>query len=159
MKVELIDLEPDIRFTRLCPNKDFELSFAIKRQAMEATIARKWPWDDNYQREIHQLRLCEKPFYFIHRNTSIIGTLSFAPYDTYVRFGEFYLYPALHGQGIGTRILTHCLNLADKAFLPVRLEYLKWNPVGSLYKRYGFRFTGESDIHWFMERTVGASSG
>ncbi len=32
--------------------------------------------------------------------------------------------------------------------LPVRLRYLKWNPVGSLYRRNGFQQVGESDVHF-----------
>jgi hypothetical protein len=36
--------------------------------------------------------------------------------------------------------------------LPMRLRYLKWNPVGSLYRREGFRQVGETDIHFLMER-------
>ena len=34
----------------------------------------------------------------------------------------------------------------------VRLEYLKWNPAGSLYLRNGFVRTHETDIHVFLER-------
>jgi hypothetical protein len=34
----------------------------------------------------------------------------------------------------------------------VRREYLKWNPVGSLYLRHGFVRTHEADIHFFLER-------
>src|SRR5215213_629953 len=52
----------------------------------------------------------------------------------------------LHRQSLGTKTLQHCLALTDEACLPVRLEYLKWNPVGTLYKRHGFRTIGESDI-------------
>jgi hypothetical protein len=42
--------------------------------------------------------------------------------------------------------------IADERPLPVRLEYLKWNPAGSLYLRNGFVRTHETDIHVFLER-------
>jgi len=52
---------------------------------------------------------------------------------------------------VGTRILRHALTIADERRLPVRLEYLKWNPVGSLYHlRNGFVRTHETDIHVFL---------
>jgi hypothetical protein len=53
---------------------------------------------------------------------------------------------------VGTRIPRHALAIADERQLPVRLEYLKWNPVGSLYLRNGFVRTHETDTHVFLER-------
>jgi GNAT superfamily N-acetyltransferase len=154
MTIEISDLSSEIKFCPLSPEADFELSFRIKKSAMGPIIMQKWEWDETYQRNIHRQRLSEKPFYFVQRNNRTIGTLSLLYMETYVRFGEFYLLSELHHQGLGTKILQHCLTLTDEACLPVRLEYLKWNPVGTLYERHGFRTIGESDIHWFMERVA-----
>ena len=49
-------------------------------------------------------------------------------------------------------VLAKAIGEADRTRLPMRLEYLKWNPVGSLYERHGFLRTGENDTHYFMER-------
>ena len=75
--------------------------------------------------------------------------------DDFIRLGEFYLMPERQRRGLGTRILRHCLSLADDAGLPVCLEYLKWNPAGTLYRREGFVVIGETDIHYQMQRPVG----
>ena len=88
----------------------------------------------------------------------MIGTLSWQVHPDHVRFGEFYLLEKYQGRGLGTRILRHALALADAGALPVRLEYLKWNPVGRLYLRNGFKPTQETDIHLFLERPVPASN-
>ena len=32
--------------------------------------------------------------------------------------------------------------------MPLRLRYLKWNPVGSLYRRHGFSIIDETEIHF-----------
>jgi hypothetical protein len=40
---------------------------------------------------------------------------------------------------------------------PVKLEHLHWNPVGSLYRRYGFVEVARSEIHCFMERATPSS--
>ena len=77
--------------------------------------------------------------------------------DDFIRLGEFYLMPERQRRGLGTRILRHCLSLADDAALSVRLEYLKWNPAGTLYRREGFVVTGETDIHYLMQRPVGGA--
>ncbi|WP_424511412.1 hypothetical protein [Reinekea marinisedimentorum] len=55
-------------------------------------------------------------------------------------------------QGVGSYILKNFLQEYDENSRVAVLEYLKWNPVGSLYKRNGFKVTSESDINYFMER-------
>ena len=69
-----------------------------------------------------------------------------------MRFGEFYLFPAYQGRGVGSAILRHCVILGELYGLRVGLERLHWNPVGSLYRRHGFVEIGRSEVHAFMER-------
>jgi|SRR5450755_4689357 GNAT superfamily N-acetyltransferase len=146
-------LEPDIRFEHL-PHSEhaLEFSFAVKKEALGPHIRARWPWDETYQREVHQARFSEKPFFCILRSDNAIGTLSWQVCADHARFGEFYLFERHQEQGLGTRILKHVLAQADAMHMPVRLEYLKWNPVGHLYLRHGFRPTHETDIHVFLER-------
>jgi len=101
---------------------------------------------------MHQVRFAEKPFFAIWWADSAVGVLSWSVCLDHARFGEFYLFYRYQGRGLGSRILEHALAQADAANLPVRLEYLKWNPVGTLYKRYGFFVTHETDSHFFLER-------
>jgi GNAT superfamily N-acetyltransferase len=147
------DLAPDVTFP-LLPRDESSLhySYEVKRAAMGPHIAKKWGWDDALQQRLHRDRFDEKPFFKIARHGHGIGTVSLAQSADHLRFGEFYLLPDFQRQGIGSLILRHCLQLADAQCLPVRLEYLKWNPVGSLYGRHGFVVTGETEIHWLMER-------
>jgi GNAT superfamily N-acetyltransferase len=150
---DLPDLLPDIRFALLPTSAEaFEFSFAAKKEALGPHIRARWPWDEDYQRQVHRLRLAEKPFFAIHRDEVPIGTLSWQSHPDHFRFGEFYLLQRQQGSGLGRRILRHALALADAAGLPVRLEYLKWNPVGTLYLRHGFQPIGETDIHVLMQR-------
>ena len=62
------------------------------------------------------------------------------------------LLPWFQRQGIGTEVLLAVLQRADADGLPVRLEYLKGNPVGSLYKRHGFAVVAENGSHYFLVR-------
>ena len=146
-------LSADLNF-RLLTNsaEDFAFSFEVKKAAMGQHIAEKWGWDEEYQLKVHLDHLSKKPFFAIQRNTERIGTLSWMLEEGFIRFGEFYIFPQEQQRGLGTSVLKHCLGIADKMNLPVRLEYLKWNPVGSLYKRHGFEIIGETHNHWLMER-------
>jgi ribosomal protein S18 acetylase RimI-like enzyme len=49
-------------------------------------------------------------------------------------------------------VLSEFLKDCDRSNRAVQLEYLKWNPVGSLYKRHGFEVVSENKIHYFMVR-------
>lgn len=151
--MDLPDLPSDLTFPRLPRTAEaVAFAFAAKRAAMGPHITRHWPWDEAFQRDLHRRRFDEKPFFQIGRGGRPLGTLSFQVAPDHVRFGEFYLFPAYQGRGFGSAILHHCLSLADQRGLPVRLEHLHWNPVGSLHRRNGFVETGRSDIHTFMER-------
>jgi GNAT superfamily N-acetyltransferase len=155
--MQLPALAPDIEFARLpSTTEGFRFSFEVKRAALGPYIVERWGWDEAVQRGIHEARLAEKPFFEIRRVGEAVGTVSVHRHPDHIRFGEFYLLPPHQGHGLGTRILRHCLSLADDLGIPVRLEYLKWNPVGSLYRRHGFVVIGESEIHWFMERQPSA---
>ncbi len=72
--------------------------------------------------------------------------------------GGYYIFPEHQQKGLGTNTLLHVLRMADEAMLPVRLEYLKWNPVGSLYLRNGFRVTHETETHYHLERKSTATN-
>ena len=113
-------------------------------------------WDEGLQLRLHDERFAEKPFSRIVWRSEDIGTVSLMCLADCVRFGEFCLFPAHQRRGIGGAILGHCLALIDAEGVTVRLEYLKWNPVGSLYRRHGFAVIGETDIHWLMERPAAA---
>jgi GNAT superfamily N-acetyltransferase len=153
--MDLPELAPDIGFCRLPKTEDaLHFSFAVKRAALGPHIIVRWEWTEDDQWQIHRTRFSEKPFFQILQSEHPIGTVSVLRHQDHIRFGEFYVFPEHQGKGLGTRVLQHCLSLADAKGLPVRLEYLKWNPVGSLYYRHGFVTIGESDIHWFLERPV-----
>jgi GNAT superfamily N-acetyltransferase len=83
-----------------------------------------------------------------------VGTLSFHIQPDHIRFGEFYLLPQHQNRGIGSALLAHCRRVADSLTLPVRLEYLHWNPVGALYRRHDFVQVGQSDTHRFLQRAA-----
>lgn len=140
--------------TTLRPAKssDLEFSFTAKHQALGPHIAKRWGWDDAFQREFHRKRWVGRPWSIIMLGERPIGTVSVEETESHIRFGEFYLLPAHQGQGIGTKVLQSVLKHADAQALPVKLEYLKWNPVGSLYKRHGFVVVDENEIHYFLVR-------
>ncbi|GEO17753.1 GNAT family N-acetyltransferase [Microvirga aerophila] len=157
--MEIPDLPPDISFDRLPQTSEaIDFAFEVKRAAMGPHIIPRWGWDEGFQRNFHEQRFRDTPLSRIMHNGQAVGTIALTALADYLRLDEFYLHPAYQREGLGTRILSHCLVIADARGMPLRLRYLKWNPVGSLYRRHGFMVIDETDIHFIMERQPGEAS-
>ena len=142
-----------MQFTlRPAVESDFDFAFQAKREALGPHIIAKWGWDETFQLAIHGNRWRERPWSIIESDGTAVGSVSVAEAADHIRFGEFYLLPQFQRQGLGTNILLSVLARSNDLSLPVRLEYLKWNPVGSLYRRHGFEVISENDTHYFMAR-------
>jgi GNAT superfamily N-acetyltransferase len=151
--MDIPELPPDISFERLPHTPEArDFAFEVKRVAMGPHIMVQWGWDEAFQRNFHEKRFRDTPFSRIVHNGQAVGTVALTALVDHLRLDEFYLFPARQGQGLGTRILNHCLAIADTRGMPLRLRYLKWNPVGSLYRRHGFMGIDETEIHFIMER-------
>jgi len=67
-------------------------------------------------------------------------------------FCRFFLLPNFHGKGIGSQVLSQCLEFADNENKPVKLCYLQGNRVGGLYRKFGFQVTSENTQFIHMNR-------
>lgn len=132
--------------------KDSDFAFQVKKDALGPHIESRWGWDEQYQMKLHEQRWHEKPWFLIYLGDEKIGTVSIIEEPDALRVGEFYLLCNWRGKGLGTKILQDILKRCDTEMRLCRLEYLKWNPVGSLYKRHDFEIISENDTHYFMLR-------
>jgi len=137
---------------RPATDSDYTFAFEAKQRALGPHISARWGWQSDVQARFHRQRWAERPWCIIELDGRSIGTVSVERTATEMRFGEFYLLPEHQGRGIGSAVLQGVLAEADASALTVNLEYLKWNPVGSLYKRHGFVVTKENDSHYFLSR-------
>jgi ribosomal protein S18 acetylase RimI-like enzyme len=142
-------MKPTLRPTT---DTDFAFAFETKKDAMGPHISSRWGWDEKYQLDVHQQRWSEKPWFIVMLGEELIGTVSIHEQPDFIRFGEFYLLNSFQRKGLGSRVLSDFLEDCDRSKRVVQLEYLKWNPVGSLYKRHGFEVVSENEIHYFMVR-------
>ena len=132
--------------------EDFEFALAVKKDALGPYIIPRWGWDEQRQREMHAERWATRGFSRIVLDGEPVGTVSVDHMGDHLVLAEFYIRPAFHRRGIGTRILGSLLADAAGNGLPVRLQCLKWNPARSLYQRHGFTIVGETETHFLMER-------
>ncbi len=137
---------------RPATHNDFAFAFEAKRQALGPYIVSRWGWNEVFQLELHRTRWDERPWSIIELNGTPIGTLSVQEHNDHIRLGEFYVLPPYQRHGIGTMLLRQVIERSSALSVPVKLEYLKWSPVGSLYRRHRFAVVSENETHYFMER-------
>ena len=134
-------------------------AFEVKRAALREHVAQVWGWDDAVQQAFHASDWASHRPDVIELDGMPIGTVETIAHADHLYVGEFYLLPAYQRRGIGRQVLEDILARADRLSLRVRLQFLKVNPVRSLYERAGFRVTEESETHFFAERPVEGPGG
>ena len=72
---------------------NIDFAFEAKRAALGPHIMARWPWDEAFQRDLHEQHFAEKRFFEIRRAEKRLGTVSFQVLPDHVRFGEFSLFP------------------------------------------------------------------
>ena len=132
--------------------EDFAFAFEAKKDAIGPHVMARWGWDDAFQMEHHRKHWQEKLWQIIIVDQEPVGTVSIDIKPTHLQFGEFYICHHYRRHGLGTAVLTYVLQSADQSRIETRLEYLKWNPVASLYARHGFRVISENKTHYFLAR-------
>jgi ribosomal protein S18 acetylase RimI-like enzyme len=139
---------------RPATSNDSSFSYAVKRAALGDYVAQVWGWDETVQQNYHAADWAAHRPDIVELDDIPIGTLEVVEHHDHLYIGEFYLLPQYQRRGIGTELLRRVLTQADAAAVPVRLQFLKVNPVRSLYERHGFEVAGESATHYFAERAA-----
>lgn len=131
---------------------DQPFAYAVKRAALGAYVAQVWGWNEEVQEAHHAADWAHHQPDIIQLSEVPIGTLEVIEHADHLYIGEFYLLPEFQRRGIGSALLNDVLARADALGIPTRLQFLKVNPVRSLYERHGFTVTGDSVSHYFAER-------
>jgi GNAT superfamily N-acetyltransferase len=152
-----LDDTSEFKFALLSDSEeDFDFSLAVRNAAMRPHLTLRWPWDDAWQERLHRRRFEVEPFAAISNMNRRVGTVCLERLPDYWLLSEFYLFPEFQRRGIGSKILRLACAAADREKQPIRLHCLLWNPAGELYRRFGFREIGRTDINAIMERSPGA---
>jgi ribosomal protein S18 acetylase RimI-like enzyme len=131
--------------------ESFEFAYGVKRAAMGPHVRPRWGWDEGEQRAILREKWEAKSCYSSRVGADAVGLVAIDERADEIELSEFYIKPSMHGRGIGSEVIREIFGRARAKGLPVRLRALKWNPAVKLYARHGFRVTGETEHHVYME--------
>lgn len=135
-----------------------EFSYQVKKAAMGGYITQIWGWDEKVQKNLHDGDWRQKRPQIILYDNKPIGTIRIVSNEDRLVIEQFYILPEYQNKGIGSHLLKHILENADKTDLIVKLAVLRINPVISLYRRHGFEIVDSNEILYFMERKPGGTS-
>jgi GNAT superfamily N-acetyltransferase len=124
----------------------YDFVYRLKKDVYGGYITQIWGWDEDLQKEFFAGEWQRhKPDVILYENQPI-GTYCCTKNEYGYHLERFYILPEYQNKGIGTYILKGILDTADTARLPVKLMWLSINPAASLYRRMGFRVTGQMEI-------------
>lgn len=147
----LDDIPPDISFSPIERTlQSQELAYQLKKESLGPHVSAKWSWDDELQRSLHGEQIAKRDILKISLRDEIIGTVAVGLKNECLQLDDFYITPALQGQGHGARVLEHIQTVALNIGVPLALQVLKWNPAVGFYRRCGLYETGETETHFLM---------
>lgn len=139
---------------RIATASDIEFAFQVKKSAFKDIISQVWGWDEVEQRRLHQRRFSSQKFKVIEWSEIDVGIISITQAPDCLRVNQLFILPEYQGKGIGGVCMMRIIDDANVQGYPVRLQVLKINNRGNaFFRKLGFKQTGESDTHIFMERS------
>lgn len=154
--VRLLFNKENLKF-RNASASDSEFAFKVKKLAFGMYVSQIWGWDEKEQRQLHQRRFRSQEFSVIQWLETDVGILATAQEPDCLRVNQLFILPEYQGKGIGRECMVRIIEGANVLRYPVRLQVLKINNRAcAFFQRLGFKRTGESDTHLFMERPYSA---
>jgi GNAT superfamily N-acetyltransferase len=135
-----------------------QFSDAIKEAAYRGYIEEIWGWDEKVVREYNERNWREKRSQIILYNDQPIGTIYVGEDEESIEIAQFILISEYQNQGIGSHILKDIIEKADRTGKMIKLNYLRQNPVASLYRRTGFQVVAEDEMLYWAERKPGGKT-
>lgn len=113
----------------------------LDRAAQAAGFREQW--------DVTQVRI-------ITSGSADVGWLQSRTEDDSLFLGQLFVDGSLQRRGIGTEVMIRLIDEATRARRAMTLGVVKTNPALRLYKRLGFRITGQDDRKFYMRRDPGA---
>lgn len=141
---------PSLR--RLMP-EEADYLFDLCQATMRGYVEEVWgAWNEAAVRVHLTERAQEGAFFMLLVRGERVGAVAFERFDTHYQIEDLYVEPGSQGQGIGTSVVTHIIEMAMLENVPVRLRVLTSNPARRLYERLGFEVVQSTSERYFLER-------
>ena len=127
---------------------DYEFARRVHHLAYRDLVERQFgPWDKSEQDRLLAAEWRQSQVDVVLADGVPCGYVCVENRDDDVHVREIVIAPEFQGLGIGTAILREAIALARSRGVPVHLGTARQNRAVELYRRLGFRETGETATH------------
>jgi len=126
---------------------DFDVTLAIKKQALGPYIEQVWGWEDGFQRAFHSENFKPDTTTLLLYEGREIGLLEAEELADCFFIQSLLIVPGFQGKGIGTALLNEFITKALAVNKPVRLDVLQVNKSAlKLYQNLGFTIRNTTEL-------------
>ena len=137
---------------RVAKSEDYDFLYALHCTTMRDYIEATWGWDEVWQQNHFKQHFQPEANQIIVLNAHEIGRVEVDYNEDGVHIGNIQILPNNQSRGVGSRVILHIIQEAQRQEHPVTLQVLKVNPARRFYERLGFVVEGEDDAHFKMKR-------
>ena len=123
---------------------DLDLTYKIKKNALQEYLEILWGWNEEAQADFHREHYQKSRFQLIESQNKTIGYLEIERYEDYIFLANLMISRPLQSQGIGKMVMQDLIKNNPN----IQLEVLK---VNQLYEALGFGFMEESEFNFRMK--------
>ncbi len=151
-----INMENKLELNRRpAEEKDTEFARQVHHRAYHDVVVRQFgSFEEKAQDKFFESAWKGSKHEIIYANGKPCGYFSMDESENEITLHELVLLPEFQGEGIGSKILSEVIEVAKVKNIPIRLEVLKENKAGELYRRLGFKQNGETETHFQMEKLI-----
>lgn len=136
---------------RKATDKDLDLTYKIKKNALHEYLEMLWGWNETAQNEFHQKHFKKDNFQIIEQQEEGIGYLEIENREDHIFLANIMILKQFQGKGIGKIILEDLM----KHHAEICLEVLKVNKRAvQFYQNLGFEIEQESEDSYKMRASM-----
>ena len=129
---------------------DLDLTYKIKKNALQEYLEMLWGWNEQAQNDFHREHFKKEHFQIIEQQEEGIGYLEIENHQDHIFLSNIMILKHFQGKGIGKIILEDLINHHSE----IRLEVLKVNKKAvQFYQNLGFKTFEEGEDSYQMNIT------
>lgn len=133
---------------RKATDDDLDLTFNIKKNALQEYLEMLWGWNEKAQQDFHKKEFKKEHFQLIELPNEPIGYLEVEPFQDHIFLANLMIIQRFQGKGIGKTIMQDLVRDNPK----VVLEVLKVNQRAiQFYEGLGFEKMEDLEVSFRMK--------
>ena len=133
---------------RKATDDDLDLTFKIKKNALQEYLEMLWGWNEKAQKDFHRKEFKKENFQVIELQKKPVGYLEIEPFQDHIFLANFMILQQFQGKGMGKIIMQDLIKNNPK----IILEVLKVNQRAlKFYQGLDFEIVEDLEISFRMK--------